>query len=88
MNRVMVYDIINHTADFGLQVTAPDLPSLFAEAVHALFDVLAEVSGPEEEDPETIDIKVSGDDWPDLMVNWLREALYQWTGEERIVRKA
>lgn len=87
MNRAMAYEIIDHTADFGLRVTATDLPSLFAEAVFALFDVLVEVRVPAEA-AETLTLQVSGDDWPDLMVNWLREVLYQWTGEERIVRRA
>jgi SHS2 domain-containing protein len=84
----MKYQIIDHTADFGFQVTAADLPSLFADAVHALFDVIADVPIPTAAAPETLTIHISGDDWPDLMVNWLREALYQWTGEERLVRKA
>lgn len=84
----MEYQLIDHTADFGLRVTAADLPSLFADAVHALFDVIAEVRAPATVAPETLTVQVSGDDWPDLMVNWLREALYQWTGEERLVRRA
>lgn len=86
-SRAMAYQIIDHTADFGLQVTAPDLPSLFAEALFALFDVLVEVRIPANA-TETLTLQISGDDWPDLMVNWLREALYQWTGEERVVRRA
>ena len=84
----MEYQLIDHTADFGLRVTAADLPSLFADAVHALFDVIAEVRTPAAVAPETLTVQVFGDDWPDLMVNWLREALYQWTGEERLVRRA
>ena len=74
----MKYQIIDHTADFGLQVTAANLPSLFEDAVHALFDVIAEVRAPASAAPEALTLQVAGDDWPDLMVNWLREALYQW----------
>jgi SHS2 domain-containing protein len=33
-------------------------------------------------------VKVSGDDWPDLMVNWLREVLFFWSGKEKLVKKA
>lgn len=84
----MKYHIIDHTADFGLLVGAADLPTLFADAVYALFDVIAEVRVPAAAEPQTMTVRVTGDDWPDLMVNWLREALYQWAGEERIVRKA
>ena len=81
----MAYRIIDHPADFGLQVTAADLPALFAEAVHALFDVLVEVRIPAAA-TVSFPLEVVGDDWPDLMVNWLREVLYQWTGEERLIR--
>ena len=31
-------------------------------------------------------ITVLGDDWSDLMVNWLREVLYLWNGRERLVQ--
>jgi len=31
-------------------------------------------------------INISGEDWPDLMVNWLRELLCLWTVEEKLVR--
>ena len=30
-------------------------------------------------------VEVGGDDWADLMVNWLRELLYLWNGEEQLV---
>ena len=30
-------------------------------------------------------MKVTGSDWPDLMVNWLRELLYLWSGKELLV---
>jgi SHS2 domain-containing protein len=29
---------------------------------------------------------VSGVDWADLMINWLREILYLWNGKERLVK--
>jgi SHS2 domain-containing protein len=83
----MAYRIIDHPADFGLQVTAADLPALFAEAVRALFDVIVEVRVPAAA-PEFLTLEVTGDDWPDLMVKWLREVLYQWSGEERLIRTA
>ncbi|MGD9877686.1 archease [Desulfococcus sp.] len=87
MKRTMTYQIIDHPADFGLEVTAADLASLFADTVLALFDVVAEIRESGAANSETLVVQVSGDDWPDLMVNWLREVLYQWTGEDRFVVK-
>ena len=31
-------------------------------------------------------LSVAGTDWPDLMVNWLRELLYIWHGEGCLVK--
>ena len=33
-------------------------------------------------------MEVSGEDWADLMINWLREILYLWNGKERLVKSA
>ena len=77
------YRLIDHTADFGLEIWGADPASLFKEAATALFDLLVDSVEPKGDRSHTID--VTGDDWPDLMVNWLRELLYLFNGEERIV---
>ncbi len=68
------------TADCGIQVFGKDLKALFENAGIALFDLIADISLVKSgfEYP----VQVSGSDWPDLMVNWLRELLYLWTGRE------
>lgn len=77
------YRFIDHTADFRLEIYGIDEEDLFIQAAKALTDLIT--------DPETLEgrrrqtITVSGDDWSDLMVNWLRELLYLWSGEERLV---
>ena len=37
---------------------------------------------------EACNVQVSGDDWSDLMVNWLREILFLWNGKELLVKAA
>ncbi|WP_166405279.1 archease [Desulfonema ishimotonii] len=76
----------DHTADLGIRVFGQDLQALFADAAHALSDLITDVS--RLDGSETREFHISGDDWPDLMVNWLREALYLWTGEEMLIRRA
>jgi SHS2 domain-containing protein len=77
------YRFIDHTADFRLEIFGIDEEDLFVQAAKALTDLIT--------DPKTLEgrsrqtITVSGDDWSDLMVNWLRELLYLWSGEERLV---
>ncbi len=31
---------------------------------------------------------IEGFDWPDLMVNWLRELLFLWSGNEWLMKRA
>lgn len=77
------YRFIDHTADFGLEIFGADPKILFEQAAMALSDLIA--------DPASVvatqdqPMEVDGDDWADLMVNWLRELLYLWNGEERLI---
>ena len=67
------YREIEHTADLGIEITADDLPALFALAGEALYALIA--------DPATIesreDIKVcaTGTNPEDLLHTWLCELL-------------
>jgi protein archease len=85
VNRIREkYELIDHTADFGIRVFGSDSRELFSNAAWALFDALTETEALSGND--SCEITVSGNDWPDLMVNWLREVLYLWNGKERLVK--
>jgi SHS2 domain-containing protein len=73
------------TADCGIQVFGENLKALYENAGLALFDLVADISlvKPSIEYP----VQVSGSDWPDLMVNWLRELLFFWSGKEMLVNE-
>ena len=79
-----LYELIDHTADFGIRVSGSDSRDLFANAAWALFDVITETEALTGND--SCRITVSGDDWSDLMVNWLREVLYLWNGKEKLMK--
>ena len=79
------YKLLDHTADFGLHIFGSEPKELFANAAYALFDVLTEVK--RLKGTNRTDLVVTGDDWADLMVNWLRELLYFWNGPERLVKR-
>ena len=81
----MKYKLIDHTADFGIHVFGSDLKVLFENAAHAMFDVVADRRKASGIQRRQVDIK--GDDWPDLMVNWLRELLYLWNGKGLMVKR-
>lgn len=73
------YTFIDHTADFGIRVVGADPGALFENAAGALFDLLVDPG--EVADGTRMDLEVSGEDYADLMFNWLRELLYLWTGK-------
>ena len=78
-----VYEIIDHTADIGLRVFGADPAELFRNAASALTDVITDRR--KVMATESRKLAVTGIDWPDLMVNWLRELLYLWSGDDLLV---
>lgn len=77
------YRLIDHTADFGVQVWGRDAAQLFERAAAALMDLLFT---PGDRSPEREEIiHIEGRDWADLMVNWLRELLFLWAGRQRVL---
>jgi SHS2 domain-containing protein len=83
VNRGTFYQILDHTADLGIRVFGNSLPELFANAGFSLFDLIADPGSVDVDG--TVSFTVEGNDWPDLMVNYLRELLYLWSGEEKLV---
>lgn len=77
------YQTIDHTADLGIKVFGSDIKELFNNAGLAMFDLICDIR--EQNNKETCHISVGGEDWPDLMVAWLRELLYLWSGKELLV---
>ena len=81
----MSYELIDHTADLGIVVTAEGIAGLFESAAHAMFDQILDRALLQGVTKETVTI--AGIDKEDLMINWLRELLYFWTGRERLVKQ-
>ena len=80
----MRYNLIDHTADFGIHVFGKDEKLLFEHAALAMFELIIEAGNPGACCQRLV--SVTGNDWPDLMVNWLRESLYLWTGKELVLQ--
>ena len=77
------YECIDHTADLAIVVHAASLKQLFEEAGRALYDLLIRIHGVRTS--RSLTCAVDGADKEDLMVNWLRELLYLFNGEEKAV---
>ncbi len=80
----MKYKLINHTADLGIHVFGRNPEELFTNAAQAMFDQITDLKALKGIAQQKI--QVTGTDWPDLMVNWLRELLYLWTVKELLVK--
>lgn len=82
----MKYRLFDHTADYGVEVFGSDVRTLFENAASAMFDLALDL--------RTVNgnlvhrIESEGSDWPDLMVNWLRDLLYLWSGKGMMVKSA
>jgi SHS2 domain-containing protein len=72
-NDRATYREIEHTADLGVEVTATDLPELFAAAGKALYALIADPATIESR--EEVDISAAGDNPEELLHAWLCELL-------------
>ncbi len=74
----MSYTFIDHTADIGIRVCAPDPATLFAEAGRALAEMTgASCTQNEKAEGEmSLEVSVEGIDQADLLVRWLQELLF------------
>jgi SHS2 domain-containing protein len=77
------YRLIDHTADFGLEIFGRDPSDLFKQAARALTDLLTDPSLLKKQNRLALDIE--GSDWEDLLINWLRELLYLYNGKAQFV---
>ena len=67
------YREIEHTADLGVEITAADLPALFASAGEALYALIADPATIENR--EAIKVSATGANPEDLLHAWLCELL-------------
>ena len=78
------YRFLEHTADFRLEIFGTDAADLFIQAAKALTELITD-PGSLQGGGQARTVVLSGADWPDLMVNWLRELLYLWEGEQKLI---
>jgi SHS2 domain-containing protein len=70
----MPYEMIDHTADMGIKVSAHGMRALFEEAARALIEVLGAHI---ESNAEEVSVITEGIDKEDILVRWLQEILYE-----------
>jgi len=68
------YELIEHTADFGIRVKGKGPEEIFKNAAEAMFDCIASRIKPAEKSIQAI-INQEAEDLEELFVNWLNELL-------------
>jgi SHS2 domain-containing protein len=76
------YELIDHTGDMGVDVRAPTLEALFAEAAAAMFSILAEAPDPRPTASDTFDVRP--EDPAEALHAFLSELLYRFSAERRM----
>jgi SHS2 domain-containing protein len=81
-----MYEIIEHTADVGIRVRAPDVARLFAEAAEGLFSVMV-VNLPAVRTVQEMAFRVEGSQYDELLHDWLDELLYAFATQHVLFRE-
>ena len=79
----VLFSLFEHTADFGIRVQSPDLPTLFAEAAEAMFSTLVadlKTARPVEE----ISFPIEGKQEDELLHDWLNELLFTFSARHMV----
>jgi SHS2 domain-containing protein len=79
------YELIEHTADTGLEAYGNTLSEAFANAAYGMFSIIAELDKVRE--TETRRIEVEADDMEGLLFEWLNTLLYHFDVEVLLFRR-
>ncbi len=77
------FNVLEHTADLGIEVRGKDLKNLFGDAALAFTKLMLKVT--KSKATGSRNISISGEDLPDLMVRWLGEILYVFEVKREIL---
>ncbi len=82
----MPYRTLDHTADYGFEVTSGSLEGLFVESAEALFREMVE-NFDDIEVKHCVDIELSEETLEDLFVSWLNELLFHFEAHKMLFKK-
>ena len=75
------YREIEHTADVGLELEAPDLKAAFELAAASMFDLMCDLDGVGDDVCRTVRVRARDADLENMMVRWLTELLFVFESE-------
>lgn len=79
------YKILDHTADIGIEVLGSSKEDIFILAVEAMADLIVDLKSISDDEEKTITVAGAGEE--ELLINFLREALYLFNGNGWLIKK-
>ena len=79
------YRVIRRSSELSLRLSGDSLAQVLADAGFALFDLLVDLTAVEAQ--ESVTLEVEGLDNDDLMVNWMRELLYEYQASGFVLKE-
>lgn len=79
------YRVLRRSSELSVRLAGDSLPRVLADAGFALFDLLVDLDTVEAR--ESITVEAEGVDHDDLMVNWIRELLYEYQGSGYVLKE-
>jgi SHS2 domain-containing protein len=81
-----MYEVFEHTADFGIRARADSVDELFADAARGLFSLMV-TNLDQVRTVEDIAFQLDGDDREELLHDWLAELLYTFAVRRLVLAK-
>ena len=85
MARRPDYTELEHTADVGFELTAPDLPSAFERAAAAMFDLICDLDLVRDGVRRVVRVDSREGDLENTMVRWLTELLFLFDSDRLVL---
>jgi len=77
------YELLEHTADFGIRVWGKTLDELFINAAIGMYELIADIS--KVIPGESVTVEVEADDRDQLLRDWLAELLYYFNNKNMLL---
>ncbi len=82
--RKLKYKIIDHTADVCVRVSGKSLEDIFIGSARAMMEVITDVN--KVKTSREVSITAYGENYEELLVNWLQEILYLHEVEKMVFK--
>ena len=79
------YRVIRRSSELSLRLSGDSRAQVLADAGFALFDLLVDLTAVEAR--ESVTLEVEGLDNDDLMINWMRELLYEYQASGFVLKE-